>query len=60
MAWSSVLAIAALIGLISFIVFAFRQGEKVKNRAEGTPFNHTSGYGADHGGSGDPGSGHSL
>jgi hypothetical protein len=61
MAWSSVLAIAAPIGLIGFIVFAFREGEKVKNRAEGTPFNHAAGYGAgDHGGPSDQGGGHSL
>jgi hypothetical protein len=61
MAWSSMLGIAALIALISFVVFAFRQGEKVKNRSEGTPENHTSGHGAgDHGGFGDHGGGHSL
>jgi hypothetical protein len=51
MAWSSVLGFAALIAMIGFIVFAFRQGEKVKNPAEGTPMNHSGDYGpGDHGG----------
>jgi hypothetical protein len=48
MTWSSVAGVAALIVLISFIVFAFRQGEKVKRPPEGTP-PETGGYGsADH------------
>ncbi len=46
MTWSSVLGIAALIVLISFIVFAFRQGEKVRNSPEGTPPETTGGYGS--------------
>jgi hypothetical protein len=37
MAWSTVLGVAALIGLLSFIVFAFSQGEKVRRKPEGTP-----------------------
>ena len=37
MAWSSVLGIAALIVLFSFIVFTFSRGEKVRKGPEGTP-----------------------
>jgi hypothetical protein len=44
MDWSSVLSIAALIVLVGFIVFAFRKGDKVRKRPEGTPPDRTGGY----------------
>ena len=53
MASSNVLGFIALIGLVGFIVFAFRQGEKVTKGPEGTPVDRTDGYG-----SGDHSSGH--
>jgi len=53
MTWSNVLGAASLIVLVSFIVFAFRQGEKVKNPPEGTPPETTGSPG-----SGDFGGGH--
>jgi len=59
MAWSSVLGFAALIAIIGFIVFAFRQGEKVKNPPEGTPSDSTGGYAAGHD-AGHNGGGHSF
>jgi hypothetical protein len=37
MAWSSVLGVAALIVLLSIIVFTFSRGEKVRKKPEGTP-----------------------
>jgi hypothetical protein len=37
MAWSTLPGILGAIVLVSFIVFAFRQGEKVRNGPEGTP-----------------------
>jgi hypothetical protein len=39
----TVLGIGALIGIVSFIVFAFRQGLKVKNPPESVPPERSSG-----------------
>jgi hypothetical protein len=33
----TILGIGALIVLVSFVIFAFRQGMKVKNKPEGVP-----------------------
>jgi hypothetical protein len=37
MTWSMALGILGAIALVSFIVFAFRQGMKVKKSPEGVP-----------------------
>jgi hypothetical protein len=43
MSWSSILGLVSLLALVSVIVFAFRQGEKVRKAPEGVPPEHTSG-----------------
>ena len=45
MTMQTILGIGALIVLVSFIVFAFRQGMKVKNRPENVPPERISGGG---------------
>jgi hypothetical protein len=37
MAWSTLLGTLSAIVLVGFIVFAFRQGEKVRKGPDGTP-----------------------
>jgi len=55
MSWSSVLGITAVIALLSFVVFSFRQGDKVRNEPKGTPQDRTGGSTpSDHGGGHSP------
>jgi len=43
MTWSTAFGILGAIALVSFIVFAFRQGMKVKRPAEGVPLERIQG-----------------
>jgi hypothetical protein len=43
MAWSTILGILSLIVLLSVIVFAFRQGQKVRKSPQGVPPEETGG-----------------
>jgi hypothetical protein len=44
MGTSTLLGIAAIVAIVAFVVFAFRQGQGVKRRPQGTPPDNTGGY----------------
>jgi hypothetical protein len=43
MAWSSILGLLSLIAIAAFVIFAFRQGQKVRKPPEGVPPEQTGG-----------------
>ena len=44
MAWTTLLGTLGIVALLGFIVFAFRQGDKVRRPPQGTPPDSTGGY----------------